>query len=446
VNIAWFSPLPPARTGIADYSRRLIRLLADQVNLDCFHDQESVDREALPSSVGIFPYVRFPHLSGGNRYDLVVYQCGNSAHHEFVFFCLRHFPGVIDLHDPNVHHAIAHVYSRDENGSGYRRILDQAYGNRAGLLGRLADFGLFHESQAFQLPLAPTSPADGSALIVHSNHAVERMRRSLPRMPIAMIPPPIEVGPESDPDQLRQIKTNLGLKPDSILVGAFGEVLRKKGSREILGAFRALASEFPSATLAFVGPLPERESLSGVTPNDRDNPRIRFTGRVDWESWRSFLRATDIGINLRFPSVGETSQTLLELMAEGKPVLVTDIDAAKELPPDAVIKVSPGATTLESQLTSRLRELLSGESTRRDTGQRARRFILDRHAPARIKTDYLQFLQSRMGESKLGDGSFGTKAFDERLTRLHCGILAKKIGEAGWQSTDSTMLPLLFPE
>ncbi len=53
MRLAFFSPLPPAATGIADYSADLLAVLSEGHDIDAFHDQESVDPALLPRRCGL---------------------------------------------------------------------------------------------------------------------------------------------------------------------------------------------------------------------------------------------------------------------------------------------------------------------------------------------------------------------------------------------------------
>ena len=92
VRIAWFSPVPPDRSGIAAYTAELIPLLAPQVGaIDLYH----ADRHDF-----VWRHRREP-------YDLIVYQLGNSASHDFMWAYLFRYPGLLVLHDAQVHQARA---------------------------------------------------------------------------------------------------------------------------------------------------------------------------------------------------------------------------------------------------------------------------------------------------------------------------------------------------
>jgi len=88
MRIAFFSPLPPTRSGIADYSAALLEPLSKIVHVDTFCEKSHFD----PS-----------------QYDIAVYQLGNNPHHEFAYEAALQHPGVAVMHEANLHHLIAHL-------------------------------------------------------------------------------------------------------------------------------------------------------------------------------------------------------------------------------------------------------------------------------------------------------------------------------------------------
>src|ERR1022692_2839182 len=75
MRVALFSPLPPCRSGIADYSETLVEHLKPLVDLEVFADG---DRPFDPS-----------------RFDIALYHLGNNPHHGFDGACALNARGVV---------------------------------------------------------------------------------------------------------------------------------------------------------------------------------------------------------------------------------------------------------------------------------------------------------------------------------------------------------------
>src|SRR5476651_2689736 len=87
MRVAFFSPLPPARSGIADYSEALLQSLKPLLDLEVF-------------SGGCQSFDPKP-------FDVALYHVGNNACHGFVYETALRHPGVVVMHESNLHHLMA---------------------------------------------------------------------------------------------------------------------------------------------------------------------------------------------------------------------------------------------------------------------------------------------------------------------------------------------------
>ncbi len=101
MRVAFLSPLPPARSGIADYSEALVESLKPLVDL------EIVSSAAQPFDAA--------------KADIAIYQVGNNAHHDFVYETALKHPGVVVMHESNLHHLITDLTIRRNDWECLRR-------------------------------------------------------------------------------------------------------------------------------------------------------------------------------------------------------------------------------------------------------------------------------------------------------------------------------------
>ena len=109
-----FTPLPPAPTGIADYSFNLLHTLSSASQdwaIEAISPQQPVDTS--------FP-VRTPEFFDSSEQGLVVYHVGNSEYHDFMYPVIFEQPGVLVLHDLVLHHARLNTYLRSPTIQAYR--------------------------------------------------------------------------------------------------------------------------------------------------------------------------------------------------------------------------------------------------------------------------------------------------------------------------------------
>src|SRR4051812_33034227 len=106
MTIAWFSPLPPARSGIAAYSAELLPRLGPPFVIDSYPEPAAHD---------------FVWRAQQHPYDLAVYQLGNARYHDYMWAYLAYAPGLVVLHDARLHHARARQLLDARRFDDYRR-------------------------------------------------------------------------------------------------------------------------------------------------------------------------------------------------------------------------------------------------------------------------------------------------------------------------------------
>ena len=111
MRVAFFSPLPPAKSGIADYSAALLEHLNGPIEVDTFAAK--------------------PATFAAARYDICVYQLGNNPYHDFVYEAALKHPGVVVMHEANLHHLVADLTINRNDWDGYVREVGRNHGPEA---------------------------------------------------------------------------------------------------------------------------------------------------------------------------------------------------------------------------------------------------------------------------------------------------------------------------
>ncbi|PRH75944.1 glycosyl transferase family 1, partial [Streptomyces solincola] len=161
----------------------------------------------------------------------------------------------------------------------------------------------------------------------------------------------------------------LGLPAADPLVVCVARLCRQKGQDDLLRAWDAVRRRVPAARLALVGDGPEAGALRAAADGS-----VLFAGAVaDPAPW---YRAADLAV---LPSRWEgLALAPLEAMAAGRPVVVTDVDGAREsLPPgqEPYCLVRPGDP---EALAGALAALLQRPVLRAELGRRAQRHVRER--------------------------------------------------------------------
>jgi glycosyltransferase involved in cell wall biosynthesis len=189
-----------------------------------------------------------------------------------------------------------------------------------------------------------------------------------------------------------EAREKLGLSRGELLLASFGLVTPEKRISVAIRALARLEAAGVAARYFLVGgsvphydPLQEAREL-GVANN------VRPVGRVPEEEFRLYAFASDLCLNLRYPSAGETSATLLSLLACGRPVVVTDQILVRDLPDDVVARSSLEGD--EDGLYCDLVDLIRSEKRRRELGERARRYAEREASPEAMVADYIAVLEA----------------------------------------------------
>jgi glycosyltransferase involved in cell wall biosynthesis len=331
LRVAYYSPLPPDRSGIADYSALLLPALAERV-------------EVVVARPG--------RLRRAVRADVALFHVGNNPDvHGWIVDELRTRRGVVVLHEFVLHHLVAGITLARGHAAAYLDALEREAGLAARLLGQAsveARIEPLWETRPQDFPLAHEVLDLASGVIVHSRHLEQRVLDAGYRGPVWRIPMPAWPRPEVEPAAVE----------GDPLVGCFGYLNEQKRVPQLLAAFARLRERRPRARLLLVGALSERvgelELPEGVT-REEYVPEQRLWALMD---------ACDVHVSLRFPTMGETSALVVRALSLGKPLVVSDVGAFSELPDEVALKVP--VDEREPEALAAALETLAADSARRE--------------------------------------------------------------------------------
>ena len=366
MKVAYYSPMPPSRSGIADYSALLLPAL----------------RERIEEVVVAEPGKRAPHA------DICLYHIGNNPEaHGWIVDELRKRPGVVVLHELVLHHLIAGITIGRRDGRGYLDAMERDFG----IAGRLIGLGvldnllpLVWETQPERFPLNGTILDLAQGLIVHSHYVERGAREAGYGGPVWRIPHP------AWPEERNEPATMQG-EP---LVGCFGHLNMNKRIPQLLEAFVLLRQRRPGARLLLVGEATERFDL------DRRLERLGLGGDallresyVSEERFRSLMAACDVLVNLRSPTMGETSGSVIRGLSLGKPMLVSDVGWFAELPDGVALRIP--VDELEVPMIAGAIEL--GYDHRSELGAAAAAYVRREHDLGQVADAYTAALEEAAG-------------------------------------------------
>ncbi|MCS7060866.1 MAG: glycosyltransferase family 4 protein [Anaerolineae bacterium] len=336
-RIAWWSPWPPARSGIAEYSLSLVEALRHLAQVNIFVADQAIGRAMSLPGVSVLPAGAFRSEHARQPFDAAVFHLGNQAGHAYMADALLSAPcrRIAVLHDGSLYH----LY---EGISRWRLLREIA-----------AEEGWFAAWRAWQRMRLPGSDSynhpllrricrASDLLVAHSAFLAERLRTAAPATPVTVLPYGVTAYTEDGGALQTQARRALDLPAGALLFGVFGHITAAKRVEQIIEAF--VRSDLPQSWLYIAGevtPLaPEAVRRWAEDPTRCALHRIRFEAAYRTPLYVLLgMQAVDIGITLRFPTTGETSAVLSDLLSMGKPTIVSEIGAFRELPDDCVIKV-----------------------------------------------------------------------------------------------------------
>jgi len=387
-RLAFVSPLPPERTGIADYSAELLPALAAHYEIEVVVAQDRVDDPwvNLYGTVRDVSWLR----AHANEIDRVLYQVGNSTFHQHMLPLLREVPGTVVLHDFYMSGLMAWL---ELHAGAEHAWTDALYASHG--YGAVRERYLDADAAKRKYPVNLQVLQYAQGLIVHSEYS-----RSLAQqwygegfadnwevIPLLRSP----AGP-TDKDAARK---QLGLDEDDFVVCSFGFLDSTKRNHRLLDAWldSALASD-KRCKLVFVGENHGGDYGSTILQTIRASglgTRIRITGFATPEAFRLYLMAADMAVQLRTQSRGETSGTVLDCMNHALPLIIDANGSMAELDPEAVWMLSDEFE--DDALIEAMETMWREPERRRALGERAREIILSRHAPAVCAQRYAEAIE-----------------------------------------------------
>lgn len=382
-RLAFVSPLPPSKSGIAGYSAQLLPALDQHYDITLICKPGSVSDAYLDAN---FP-VHTPQwlLDNADRFDRVVYQFGNSDHHDYMFRLLESVPGTVVLHDFWLSHVLEYIQLYQHDTNLWDEHLHYSHG-WPGLAQRRGGAGDIPVVNRFPCNRRVLESAVG--VILHSQYsaqlAADWYGQDILRN-VELVNSLKGLAPNIDK---AASKTALGLPVDERVICSFGFIHSSKHSLRLAEAFMATALyREGKARLVLVGQNADgeygREIARVVTQSEG---RVSFTGFVSDAEYALYLGAADAAVQLRGVSRGETSAAALDCLAHDAVLAINENGAFSQLPDDCVIKLP--AEFDDAALVALLEDLFKDEQRMQCLRAAGRDYLLRECHPAQVAARY----------------------------------------------------------
>jgi len=359
--VGFYSPLPPARTGVADYSAVLLAEL----------------RRHGPVEVA------------PERCEVALYHVGNNGQHAAIYRRALERPGIIVLHDAVLHHFL--LGQLDEASYVEEFVYNYGEWNRGLALdlwrGRASSGS---DPRYFSYPMLRRIAERARAVIVHNPAAAEALRQHAPAARVVEIPHLFQAPAPPPEGEVMRYRQRLGIPAGTRVFGVFGYLRESKRLLSVMQAFAQVHRELPQTALLVAGEFASTDLARAAEPLLADPGVIRRPYLEDREFWLA-ASAVDAAINLRYPSAGESSGITILLMGLGKPVMLTDSPEAARFPEGACIRIPAGLAERDS-LREHMILLTSMSEAVRAIGLRGAGHIQEHHRVEQIGNWYWDLL------------------------------------------------------
>ena len=371
MTIAWFSPLPPDHSGIAAYSAELLHRLGGVFSIDTYPERSAHE---------------FVWRARQRRYDLVVYQLGNSRAHDYMWALMPRYPGLVVLHDARLHHARARQLLAAGRAGDYRAEFTF---NHPGARPEAAEYAVegLAGSIYYLWPMLRSIMATARAVAVHSRLVARDLSQEYPGVDISAIrmgvPPLLPSA-----DARTRIRAALSIADRTMVFAAFGKVTAEKRIASIVRAVDALAEQGLDVHVLLVG---DADDYPGLQRDRRTSPRrITVTGFVADDQVADYLAASDACLCLRWPTAQETSASWLRCLTTQRPTVITSLAHLADIPESVALRVD--LLDEHASLVSAMRRLTTDERLRTAVADAGYRYWSAHHTLEAMVGDYSQLL------------------------------------------------------
>jgi glycosyltransferase involved in cell wall biosynthesis len=404
-HVAVWSSFPPLLCGIADYTSELLQALSELCKVEVFIDGDFLPATHLTQHFVVHHNSAFDRRHEQEPFDSVIYQMGGSYFQEFMFERMQNHPGIVVLHDLLMGAGVTYMYHQRGRADFFARKI----------IGREPQTVVHKYEEIFkdadQFPGGPVENLfdryfllkwimDCSlAQIVHMQPAADELMDYYDNANVYAIEMGV-VDPWSEnlSGTSSAVKAQYGIAPSTFLIGIFGSVIPNKQIESCLKALRQLVDGKPDTLMIIVGHAPDMGfdylgTLKNLAADLNLRNHVRFMGRLPREDFDNLFLASDVILNLRYPSRKGMSATLIRTLAAGKPVAISDIPEWRFLPEEFCWRVKPGKWEVQSILEF-LHKLATNKDHLKEVSQQARIYFETHNTVKLMAAQYLDVIEA----------------------------------------------------
>ena len=349
MKINYFSPLPPAKSGISEVAALIIPALSYYADVTAWTEQNEWDPD-------LERYSKIRQYKSGdmnwnelNEADLTIFHIGNNIdyHHDIVVLS-QQLPGIVVLHDITLPHLFRGFYTNSEKAPPTERSM-----------------------QAMVDDFATTEWAidNAAAVLVHSRGALAELANHQ-RWVVSYQPLPYDVSPSSA-GSLSKI-----VQPYRLII--FGHIGSNRRVESVLQALEELPDKM-LFHLDIYGSVHNKSDLKKQIEQCKLKSHVTVHGFATDEVLDRALSNAHLAINLRYPTMGEASLSQLRIWRHALPSIVTRVGWYAEQSEDAVLFVNQENEV--EDIKRHLQRLVDAPESLIAMGKRGHQILQADHSP-----------------------------------------------------------------
>ena len=389
LHIAIVTPWPNQQTGIANYVYRLMPYWAKYFDIDIFVDvpddpQQEKACELLPNPYGgVFRLEELDETA--DLYDEMIFHIGNNSDfHVNIYKALRRHHGIAEIHDFDLSAFFYYGFFLTEEKELFEEALWFGYGKKGSDYYRELVNGLAYDGR-YPMTDAVASYAKGT--IMHNMWSLNQCKSPDDKFVIPHAS--FDIDSVDLTGTAESIKERINWQEGDVVISQMGFVNPNKRFRLVIKAFQMLAGKYPNVKLVFWGKEVENEATNLIEMLNLSR-KAYVMGYLTRDEYQAGLDLSDVVVNLRYPSMGESSGTLCEAFKSGKPVIVSAVGQYMEFPDDVCWKL-PVYTNEEEEiyaLSRMLEKMITYPVIRKTIGKNAANYANEVLSCEKIAAQY----------------------------------------------------------
>lgn len=396
-KIAYVSPWPPQRSGIANYSFEIVRHLKKYVDITLYLDLDKV--EESNGEHFDFPSKNLCSLTEDLRkIDYIIYHIGNhTTFHKNIYKMAWEYPGIVVLHDFNIHPFLADAFLGTADENLYATALSEGYGEQ-GTFSYKSIKSSGTEPEIWKFPMSHALVKRSLATIVHSHWVKEQMQGidNVFVIPLGATAKTTCYEYEAD----YALKKRLGISPEKFMLATFGIINQLKRIPIILEAIRIIINLGYPIHFLIGGELIDKSLMIEEKIESLGISKyVTISGYLSDNEFERCIVMSDIILNLRCPSMGESSAALMKALGYGKACILSNYQQFAEIPNSVCWKVDINEMEIP-QLVAYLEELMRNPAARQQLGKNAH-FFIKNYSSYKITAKLYRAVLDKMNKSNM---------------------------------------------